>query len=102
MVGGDLVRINGLEFLVADRDSYEQLAREAAVQDALDKALQYARLTGVTLGPPLVIEESGLPYGGSYTPMLRSEALAGMGANTPISEGQSSVSAAVDIIFAIQ
>ena len=99
---GDLARINGVEFLVENREIYENSAREAAVRNALDKAAQYARLTGVVLGPPLMIEETSLPYGNPYSPMLRAEAFGDIAGSTPISEGESSVSAVVAIVFGIR
>ncbi|MFG3042954.1 SIMPL domain-containing protein [Streptomyces sp. NPDC048330] len=47
---GDSGRINGVVFDVADPTSLRVKAREAAYQDAYDKASQHARLSGHRLG----------------------------------------------------
>ena len=56
---GDLARIQGLSFTVDDTTALEAQARERAVQNLMAKAQQLADLTGVQLGSPLFLSESG-------------------------------------------
>ncbi len=56
---GDSVRIQGLTFTVDDTTALEAQAREKAVQNLMAKAQQLADLTGVQLGSPLYLSESG-------------------------------------------
>ena len=56
---GDSVRIQGLTFTVEDTTALEAQAREKAVQNLMAKAQQLANLTGVQLGSPLYLSESG-------------------------------------------
>ena len=56
---GDLVRIQGVSFSIEDTKSLEIQARAAAVKDLMSKAQQLADLTGVKLGKPVFLSESG-------------------------------------------
>jgi uncharacterized protein YggE len=56
--GGDLTRINGINFSVEDPTNYYQQAREKAMADAKKKADQLATLAKVTLGKPTYIADS--------------------------------------------
>jgi uncharacterized protein YggE len=51
-------RVGSISFEVEDRQAAIQQAREIAVEEARSKGEHLAELTGVTLGPPLRIEES--------------------------------------------
>ena len=57
--GGDLTRINSIRFTVEDTQLFASQAREAAVKAAMEKAEQFAQLTGVTLGNLAYIAETG-------------------------------------------
>ncbi|MFD3534114.1 SIMPL domain-containing protein [Streptomyces sp. NPDC058664] len=54
---GDAGRINGVVFDVADPSALRVKAREAAYQDAYDKAAQHARLSGHRLGRLVSLSE---------------------------------------------
>ena len=102
--GGDLVRIQGISFTIEDPTSLHQQAREAAVQDAVAKAGQFAAVAGVTLGRPVYIAETGA------TPIVQAEAamkelsmaVAADALPTPISGGELTVQVTVQVVFAIQ
>lgn len=100
--GGDLTRIEGVSFTVQDPEPHRAEAREAAVDQAMVKAEQFARDAGVTLGEVLVISEGG----GVPAPRAFAEsatfALAGADASTPISEGELEIRATVQMVFAIE
>ncbi|GII76037.1 hypothetical protein Sru01_10190 [Sphaerisporangium rufum] len=56
---GDAARLNGLSFDVAEPEMFRTAARAAAYQDALNKARQYATLTGRRLARLARLEEDG-------------------------------------------
>jgi len=56
--GGDLTRIDSINFSVEDPTDYYNDAREEAMGDAKAKAQQLAKLAGVTLGKPTYISEN--------------------------------------------
>jgi uncharacterized protein len=56
--GGDLTRVNGVNFSVEKPDQYYTQAREAAMKDAQAKAQQLAQLSGVNLGKAFYISEN--------------------------------------------
>ncbi len=101
--GGDLVRVNHISFTTEDPDKYSAQAREAAVKDAIAKAQQFAKLTGVTLGKLEYIAETG-----SNIPVVRDYAEAKVFAAgaatppTPINPGQIDVTISVQAVFGIQ
>jgi uncharacterized protein YggE len=66
--GGDDVRLDGVEFAIADDTGLRERAREAAYGDALSRAEQLARLAGRRLGPVLDMVE-GVPAPGGIRPM---------------------------------
>ncbi|MBI4200293.1 MAG: SIMPL domain-containing protein [Chloroflexi bacterium] len=101
--GGDLVRINGIGLTAENPAQFEAQARELAVKDAVAKAQQFARLTGVALGKLVYIAESG-----GFVPVIRDVALEAkaLGAPStappsPISAGEMDVSISVQAVFNI-
>lgn len=100
--GGDLVRIQGVNFTVEDTTVLESQAREKAVQALMAKARQFAQLAGVQLGKPVYLSE-----GGGFTPVVnqafteRAFAAAAPQATTPISGGELTVRVSVQGTFAI-
>ena len=102
--GGDFIRVQGISFKVEDPKPFYAQAREKAVAEAKAKAQQLANLTGVTLGKPVYISESG----GYYPPGLvyYAEKAGGLPvpapAPTPISPGEQTISLTVQITFSIQ
>ena len=101
--GGDLVRVNSISFTLDDATSAQREAREKAVQDALEKAQQFATLTGVSVGDLMFISE-----GGGGVPAIRNLAAARVLAEaapvptTPISPGELEVRVVVQAVFGIE
>ena len=100
--GGDLIRINSIQFTVDDPSVFGEQIREMAAADALAKADLYARVMGVTLGPVVYLTELG-----NSVPMVRAAPVAEMAAmdvafaRTPISAGDVNLSVSVQVVFAI-
>ena len=101
--GGDLIRINSIQFTVGDSSVYGEQIRQMAAADALAKADLYARVMDVTLGPLVYLTELG-----SSVPMAKASPVAmevaamDIGfARTPISAGDVNLSVTVQVVFAI-
>ena len=101
--GGDLIRINSIQFTVGDSSVYGKQIRQLAAADALAKADLYARVMGVTLGPLVYLTELG-----SSVPMAKASPVAMEVAaqdigfpRTPISAGDVNLSVTVQVVFAI-
>ena len=101
--GGDLIRINSIQFTVGDSSVYGEQIRQLAAADALAKADLYARVMGVTLGPLVYLTELG-----SSVPMAKASPVAMEVAaqdigfpRTPISAGDVNLSVTVQVVFAI-
>lgn len=89
-------RMFGIGFDLADQTPAFDSARERAVADARHRAELYARAAGVKLGSVMRISESS---GGPGPMMLRAEAMA---SDMPVSAGSVTVSAQVEVVFAIE
>jgi len=88
--------INGPTFSIADPEPLLIAAREAAVKDAIVKAERYAAAADVELGEVISIDEK---QGGAAVPRhMRAQAVA---ETTPIAAGETTISAGVTMIFAI-
>jgi len=100
--GGDLIRVNGISFSVDDPTPYYKIAREKAVQYAMDKAKQMAQISGIRLGKILYMNE-----GTAYTPPLRENYMKFAGADampaapTPISPGELEFQVTVEMVYEI-
>ena len=101
--GGDLIRINSIQFTVGDSSVYGEQIRQLAAADALAKADLYARVMDVTLGPLVYLTELG-----SSVPMAKASPVAMEVAaqdigfpRTPISAGDVNLSVTVQVVFAI-
>lgn len=57
LAGGDAVRLNSLQLVLSDEAGVRAQARDAAWQDALRAAGQYASLASATLGPVLSVTD---------------------------------------------
>jgi hypothetical protein len=90
--------IDGIQFEVSDRTALETEAREAAMQNAQQKAEQLVQLAGAELGPVQTIIETGgaSPLTASYG---REESLA---AAVPIQPGTQFIQASVQVIWEIE
>ena len=101
---GDLVRIQGVSFTIEDTQALEIQARENAVQALVAKARQLAELTGVELGRPVFLSESG-----GFQPRVETASLkmgfadeaAAAGPPTAISGGELRVIVSVQGVFSI-
>lgn len=99
--GSDNIRINSIGFTIENPKPLEDQARALALQDAMAKAQQIAQVTGVKLGAPFYISESG----GSPVVAQRNFAAGAASqasAPTPINPGNSEVNIQVQMVFAIQ
>lgn len=97
--GGDAVRVNGISFTVDDPDAVLDQAREAAVEDARDRAETLAELSGVSLGDVRSISESR--GGGISVDFDRAES-ADDGAGISISPGESELAVTVSVVYEIE
>lgn len=88
--------IGGISFRVDDTTAMLRDARRAAVADAMDKASLYADAAGVTLGPVLMIREPGVTQGPQPLAARMAEA-----APVAIAPGETSVTATIEIVFAL-
>jgi len=99
--GGDLTRINSLNFSVDDSSVYYEEARKKAMEQAEVAAKQLANLGRVSLGKPTYISESIY----APPPIIRAAMEAAPApmpaAPTPISPGEMEISLNVQVIYAI-
>ena len=101
--GGDLVRINNTSFTIENPEQYAAQAREAAVQDAMAKAQQFAQLTGVTLDRLVYIAETSasMPVTRGYDTAVMTFAEAAPAPATPVSGGEIDITIRVQAVFSI-
>ncbi|WP_406231233.1 SIMPL domain-containing protein [Nocardia sp. NBC_01009] len=96
--GGDDVRLGGLTLTFADQESLLTQARDAAWDNALAKAEQYAARAGRTLGPVLEITENTTSAPPAYPRLQAMSApmdAAYGAAPVPVELGESEISAAI-------
>lgn len=98
--GGDQIRVQGIYFEVDDPSTFLSEARTKAAADAKKRAEQLASLAGVKLGKPTYITES------YYNPviyrgieMMKADSAAGV--PTPITPGETTITASVQIVYSI-
>jgi hypothetical protein len=77
-------------------------ARDAAMGDAWSKGTQYASLSGVTLGPPLLIEDAGANTAPAPQTINPQGFFAPGSPNTLISPGQLDVRVEVSVVYSIK
>jgi uncharacterized protein len=100
--GGDLIRVNGISFIVDDPSPLFKIAREKGIQNAIDKAKQMSQNTGTKLGKLIYITEST-----PYTPVLQnsymkmSDAAGSAPAPTSISAGELEFQSTVQLVYQI-
>jgi uncharacterized protein YggE len=98
--GGDLTRVNSVQFAINDPTSENNQARAAAMADAKATASQLANSAGVKLGNPISISESEVsPITKFYSSDM---AVAGASSSTPISAGELQITVSVQVTYAIQ
>jgi uncharacterized protein YggE len=102
--GGDLTRIDSINFSIDDPSVYLGEARQKAMADVKAKAEQLASLAGVRLGKPTYISESSYLPSPIY-PRVVYEMPPGAAAPAPvappISPGEMEISLTVQIAYAI-
>ena len=100
--GGDLTRINNISFTVDDPTAFEREARQKAMADAESKAKQLANLSGVKLGKPIYINESGgfISLRQEFFPVPDPSPAFGA-APTPILPGEQEIRLNVQVVYEI-
>ncbi|MGA1390097.1 MAG: SIMPL domain-containing protein [Ilumatobacteraceae bacterium] len=97
---GDAVQINSVTPVLIDTTDASNDAREKAIDNAKDKAEDYADLLDVDLGDVLVVTEVSAPSG--VTPILaRDSGMVEGGAKTQIDLGVQEVSVTVEVRWAL-
>ncbi|MFC1901106.1 SIMPL domain-containing protein [Chloroflexota bacterium] len=99
--GGNLTRIDSINFSIDDPTDYYEEAREEAVKDAEAKAKQLASLAGVSLGKATYISES------SYSQPVYSRAVYDIAveeaeAGTSISPGELDINISIQVAYSIR
>ncbi len=103
VAGGDLIRINGITFTVDDPTPYYKIAREKAVQYAMEKAKQISQASGTRLGRVLYVSEDTSympPMVGNYA-MKYSAMDSAAAAPTPISAGELEFQVTITMVYEI-
>ncbi|GAA5055325.1 SIMPL domain-containing protein [Nocardia callitridis] len=95
-VGGDEVRLGDLTLTFADQRALLARARDAAWDDAVAKAQQYARRAGRELGPVLEITETGTAAPSSG-PRLRSISAPMSTSSVPVELGEGELTATIGV-----
>lgn len=100
--GGDLARVNNLQFTIDDPSELEDQARVEAMEDARNKAETLAEAAGVDLGPPRSISESG-----GARPIALDRAAFALPAgeplvDTPIEVGELEVRVQVQVVYGLE
>lgn len=100
LVQAGVNNINQVQFTVKDPKSALDNAREDAIEEAREKAMNMADAAGVQLGALLSINESGGNI--SPQPVMMRAARMEMSDTTPISAGEQSLSVRVNLSYAIR
>ena len=102
-VGGDLLRIEGINFTVEDIEPYMATLRQKSVLDAFSQAKEYASFSSVELGSVISIVEGVSPSLRSSSDigyeMMRSMAPS---PTTPIDTGELDLKLSVQMVFSIK
>lgn len=98
--GGDLARVQGLQFTIDDPSALQDEARQKAMADAKRRADTLAQAAGIELGDPRSIAEGGGP-----APIMlgAAESAAFLDqARTPIETGQLEVKIQVSVVYGLK
>ncbi len=98
--GGDLTRIDSIDFSVDDPSAYYEEAREKAMVDAKAKAEQLAELADGKLGKATYISEGAQISPPIYRQAIYDETMP-VPVETPISPGEMELSLTVQVVYAI-
>jgi uncharacterized protein YggE len=89
--------ISGVRFTIGETADLQDQARQAAVEDAREKAEKLADLAGVSLGPVLSISEGGV----SPMPVFGADIGLGGGGALPVEPGAETVSVTVQVTWVL-
>jgi hypothetical protein len=97
-VGGNAVRVEGMQLDLADQSGkLLTRARAQAIEDAKQRAEEYAKAAGLTLGPVQSIAENDASV--PVRPLLADGAAFAAVAPVPISAGTEQVTASVTVVY---
>lgn len=97
---GDLIRVNGISFMVEDPAPLLKIARDKAIQNASDKAKQISQASGVKLGKVIFISEGSNSMPVVQSAYLKYSDARGMAAApTPISQGELEFQVDVQLVY---
>jgi uncharacterized protein YggE len=102
--GGNAVRVRNISLGISDREAVLEQARDLAVEQATNKAGQYADATGQKLGAVLSLKEVRATQPRAYSPYFKSAYLARDLADTaaqavPIRAGEEELSVTVQVVW---
>jgi uncharacterized protein YggE len=92
--------VGGVSFSIDETTAVEAKARELAVADAKKRAEALARLSGVALGPVVSVSEV-VGFSGPPGPMPMAARAAGSMDQTPVSPGELTYSAQLQVVYTI-
>ena len=102
-VGGDIVVVNSIQFMIEDPTPLQSQARALAVKDAEAKAKTLAEASGVILGKPITITETtrttGPPIAFADAAEFAAEEAR---SSTPIQAGELTITISVTIVYEIE
>jgi uncharacterized protein len=102
-VAAGATHIYGVSFQSEDdMDALKSQARDQAMQNARAKAEQLARASGVSLGKPMLVEESDTSGVTPQRAQVSAAPAAAAAPTTPIQPGELQVSTSVHVVWAIQ
>jgi uncharacterized protein len=97
--GGDLTRVNGINFSVENPQDYYPQVREKAMTDAKNKAVELAKLAGLTLGKPTYVVEGAQSSGIYDSYRVMAVPAPTIISAAPISAGESRITLNVQVAF---
>jgi hypothetical protein len=93
--------INGISFDLADKTQAEEQARQAAMEDASERAARMAEAAGATLGEVLYISAGSSVYGAMSYAQAESAAAAPTSA-VPVAPGTMDVQVSLTVTYALK
>lgn len=96
--GGDATRINSVSYSIEDDSKLVKDARARAFNDAKDRAMQYAQLSGLSLGRVISISEASGTTPPTPTPLRG----APMTTEVPLQPGQQTVNFSVTVAWELR
>ena len=100
--GGEVTRINSIQFSIENVEVLETKAREMAIKDAINKAKQFETSTDMNLGPIIYLTETGSEPIISAPSFKSAQTMSAMEFDTPVIAGSLDVEISIRIGFAIK